>query len=37
MEYLKYYKTKNWIEKKNWKGRGTVRKRERRNEREGDL
>jgi hypothetical protein len=28
---------KNWIEKKNWRGRVIVRKRERRNEREGDL
>jgi hypothetical protein len=31
-------KIKNWIEKKNWRGRGTIRKRERtRSEREGDL
>jgi hypothetical protein len=27
-------KKKNWIEKKNWRGRGIVRKRERRSERE---
>jgi hypothetical protein len=26
-----------FIKKKNWRGRGTVRKRERRSEREGDL
>jgi predicted metal-dependent hydrolase len=31
------YKKKNWIEKKNWRGRGRVTKRERRSEREGDL
>jgi hypothetical protein len=30
-------KKKHWTEKKNWRGRGTVRKRERRSEREGDL
>jgi hypothetical protein len=28
---------KNWIGKKNWRGRVIVRKRERRSEREGDL
>jgi hypothetical protein len=26
-----------FINKKNWRGRGTVRKKERRSEREGDL
>jgi hypothetical protein len=36
MENLKK-KKKNWIEKKNWRGRGIIRKRERRSEREGDL
>jgi hypothetical protein len=28
---------KNWIEKKNWRGRVIVRKRKRKSEREGDL
>jgi hypothetical protein len=32
-----FMKKKKRIEKKNWRGRRTVRKRERRNEREGDL
>jgi hypothetical protein len=36
MNNLFIKKEKNWIEKKNWRGRGTVRKRERRSERGGE-